>query len=73
MNSDNSVENPVMQVMDVVPLEIIPSDNIPDYAIREPKSKYNCANNRKTIGGNIMLFGVIVLIFVVYFGFGYNQ
>jgi len=68
MNSDNTVENPVIQVMDVVP-----SDNIPDYAVRQPKSKYSWINNNKTIGISIMLLGVIVLILVVYFGFGYNQ
>ena len=68
MNPDNTVENPVIQVMDVVP-----SDNIPDYIIRQPKSKYSWINNQKTIGGSIMLFGVIILILVVYFGFGYNQ
>jgi hypothetical protein len=68
MNSDNTVENPVIQVMDVVP-----SDNIQDYTVREPKSKYSWINNNKTIGISIMLLGVIVLILVVYFGFGYNQ
>jgi hypothetical protein len=68
MNNDNTVENPVIQVMDVVP-----SDNIQDYTVREPKSKYSWINNNKTIGISIMLLGVIVLILVVYFGFGYNQ
>ena len=68
MNSDNTVENPVIQVMDIVP-----SPNIPDYIIREPKSKYSWIYNNKTIGISIMLFGVIILILVVYFGFGYNQ
>ena len=68
MNPDNTVENPVIQVMDV-----IPSSNIPDYTVREPKSKYSWINNNKTIGISIMLLGVIILILVIYFGFGYNQ
>jgi hypothetical protein len=42
MNSDNTVENPVIQVMDVVP-----SDNIPDYAVRQPKSKYSWIRSQK--------------------------
>ena len=44
MNSDNTVENPVIQVMDIVP-----SPNIPDYIIREPKSKYSWIYNNKIL------------------------